>query len=236
MVEDIWFCLELFLKMILKPSKFSKYDEFDKQKKVGEGTYATVYIGFAKAKTESRKIAIKKIKAGMYTDGLDMSAIREIKYLHDLKHPNIIDLIDVVVHDQNLHLILEFLDADLEMIIKNKRVVFNASDIKSWMMMMMRGINHCHQNFILHRDLKPNNLLLAEDGTLKIADFGLARMYGDPLVTMTSQVVTRWYRAPELLLGAKLYGSAVDIWSCGCIFAELMLRTPYFASETDIGI
>jgi cyclin-dependent kinase 7 len=108
------------------------------------------------------------------------------------------------------------------------------------MLMLMRGLNHIHQRFILHRvfdefikDLKPNNLLLARDGTLKIADFGLARIYGDP-VTMTPTVITRWYRPPELLFGAQYYSDAVDIWSCGCIFAELMLRTPYFASETDI--
>jgi cyclin-dependent kinase 7 len=83
--------------------------------------------------------------------------------------------------------------------------------------------------------LKPNNLLLSEHGVLKIADFGLARTFADPFLPMTSQVVTRWYRAPELLLGAKYYTESVDIWACGCIFAELMLRTPYFASETDIG-
>ncbi|KAJ2999011.1 TFIIH complex serine/threonine-protein kinase subunit kin28 [Globomyces sp. JEL0801] len=209
-----------------KESRFSIYKQFKVDKKVGEGTYAVVYSGLAIPKDEStkqQKIAIKMIKPGMFADGLDMSAIREIKYLKELKHDNIINLIDVFSYKQRLSLVVEFLEADMETIIKNRAVVFSGADIKSWMLMMMRG------------DLKPNNLLLAHDGTLKIADFGLARLYGDPSHTMTSQVVTRWYRSPELLLGAKHYGGSVDVWSCGCIFAELMLRTPYFAAETDIG-
>jgi cyclin-dependent kinase 7 len=221
----------------LLETKHVKYKGYQRGEKIGEGTYATVYTGLALSRLSNQptKIAIKKIKPGLFTDGLDMSAIREIKYLKSIHHPNVIDLIDVVSYRHNVHLILEFLDADLEMIIKNNRVVFGNADIKSWMLMLMRGLEACHQHHILHRDLKPNNLLLGPQGILKIADFGLARVYGDVEMTMTSQVVTRWYRAPELLLGAKMYGSQVDIWSCGCIFAELMLRTPYFASETDIG-
>lgn len=224
--------------LVANNKRFSSYEKLEK---IGEGTFATVYVGTAKARDPKRgdkvqSIAIKRIKYGQFIDGLDISAIREIKYLKELHHPNVIDLIDVVsMKGGGLNLILEFLDSDLEMIIKNRRVVFSGADIKSWMMMMFRGLNHCHSSYILHRDLKPNNLLLAKDGTLKIADFGLARLYGDPNVSMTSQVVTRWYRAPELLLGAKHYGHAVDIWSTGCIFAELMLRTPYFAAETDLG-
>jgi cyclin-dependent kinase 7 len=195
------------------------------------------------------KVAIKKVKLGEFKEGLDMSAIREIKYLNELKHPNVIEvhhpftqLIDVFSLNQNLHLVLEFLESDMEMIIKDKTVVFGAADIKSWMLMILRGLNHCHQSFILHRvsinvnqDLKPNNLLLSSDGELKIADFGLARLYGDPRTAMSHQVVTRWYRSPELLLGTTFYSTGIDIWSVGCIFAELMLRTPYFAAETDIG-
>ncbi|KAH6569628.1 hypothetical protein BASA50_002198 [Batrachochytrium salamandrivorans] len=231
------------------------YSSYEKERKVGEGTYAVVYQGWAipavsqsellqtqrpiggarKKEPEKRKVAIKKIKVGQFKDGLDMSAIREVKLLKELRHPNIVELIDVFAHKTNLNLVLEFLDADLEMIIKNKNVVFSAGDIKSWMLMILRGLFHCHRSFILHRDLKPNNLLLSSNGQLKLADFGLAREFGDPSRVMTCQVVTRWYRAPELLLGARQYGTAVDMWSVGCIFAELMLRTPYFAAETDIG-
>ncbi|KAJ3308757.1 TFIIH complex serine/threonine-protein kinase subunit kin28 [Boothiomyces sp. JEL0838] len=214
------------MTLIYPASTFSDFKGYQKEKKIGEGTYATVYTGLALPRASDEqpvKVAIKKMKPGLFKDGLDMSGIREIKYLQELRHTNIILLHDVFCQKQALHLVLEFLDADLEMIIKNKGVVFSGADIKSWMMMLLRG------------DLKPNNLLLASDGTLKIADFGLARIFGDPRHGMTSQVVTLWYRSPELLLGSKLYGGAVDIWSVGCIFGELMLRTPYFASETEIG-
>lgn len=151
-----------------------------------------------------------------------------------------------------MNLVLEYLESDLEHVIKDKSITLSTAHIKSWMQMMLLGLEHCHRCWILHRDMKPNNLLLASDGQLKISDFGMARAFGEPMGNMTSQVVTRcdpssffifyfncffvcrWYRAPELLYGAKDYGSAVDMWSVGCIFAELMLRTPFMAGETDM--
>ncbi|KAG6333535.1 hypothetical protein ID866_5546 [Astraeus odoratus] len=209
-----------------------KQKRWVKDQKVGEGTYAVVYRGRELA--TGRKVAIKKIKVGQFKDGLDMSAIREVKYLRELHHRNIIELLDVFSSKTNLNLVLEFLDSDLEMIIKDRSLVFLPADIKSWMAMTFRGLEFCHRNFILHRDLKPNNLLVASDGQLKIADFGLARDFADPGYKMTNQVITRWYRPPELLFGCRYYSSAVDIWSVGCIFAELMLRTPYLPGETDM--
>lgn len=206
--------------------------KYSKDRKVGEGTYAVVYLG--KQVSDGRKIAIKEIKTSLFKDGLDMSALREVKYLQELKHPNVIELIDVFLATNNLNLVLEFLPCDLEVLIKNTSVVFKPSDIKSWLLMTLRGIHHCHRNFILHRDLKPNNLLLAPDGELKIADFGLARSLGNANEDLTSNVVTRWYRAPELLFGAKHYTEAVDMWSIGIIFAELMLRTPYLPGRDDL--
>jgi len=200
--------------------------------KVGEGTYAVVYKG--KEVATGRQIAIKKIKVGQFKDGLDMSAIREVKYLQELRHPNVIQLLDVYSHKTNLNLVLEFLSADLEHIIKDRTNVFLPADIKSWMAMSIRGLEFCHRNFIIHRDLKPNNLLISSDGELKIADFGLAREFSDPGYKMTCQVITRWYRPPELLFGSRYYSSSVDIWSIGCIFAELMLRTPYLPGSSDM--
>ncbi|KAI7908060.1 kinase-like domain-containing protein [Cokeromyces recurvatus] len=206
--------------------------KYVKDAKVGEGTYAVVYRGTCVQ--TGQKVAIKKIKMGQFKDGLDLTAIREVKYLQELRHPNVIELIDVFSHKTNLNLVLEYLESDLEQVIKDKSILFMPADIKSWMLMMLRGLDHCHRHFILHRDMKPNNLLITDNGVLKIADFGLARDWGDPGRQMTSQVVTRWYRSPELLFGAKEYSYAVDIWAVGCIFAELMLRTPYVAGDSDM--
>ncbi|KAJ2366799.1 TFIIH complex serine/threonine-protein kinase subunit kin28 [Coemansia sp. RSA 2610] len=205
---------------------------YKKEKKLGEGTYAVVYLG-RHIKT-SRKVAIKKIKLGNARSGLDMSAIREVKALRELRHPNVIELIDVFSHKSNLNLVLEFLDMDLEAVIKERSLVFMPADIKSWLMMALRALDHCHRCWLLHRDLKPNNFLIASDGQLKLADFGLAREFGDVQRAMTSQTVTRWYRAPELLLGATNYNGAVDMWAMGCVFAELLLRVPYLAGSSDL--
>ncbi|AET38858.1 TFIIH complex serine/threonine-protein kinase subunit KIN28 Ecym_3371 [Eremothecium cymbalariae DBVPG len=206
-------------------------EKYTKTKKVGEGTYAVVYLGIKQS--DGRQIAVKEIKTSQFKDGLDMSAIREVKYLQEMKHINVIELVDLYMDQDNLNLVLEYLPADLEMIIKDKSILFTQADIKSWMLMTIRGVHHCHRNFILHRDLKPNNLLLAPDGQLKLADFGLARSMAAPQEFLTSNVVTRWYRAPELLFGARHYTSAIDIWSVGVIFAELMLRIPYLPGKDD---
>ncbi|KAI5303151.1 COP9 signalosome (CSN) subunit, partial [Ascosphaera pollenicola] len=171
-----------------------------------------------------------------YRDGLSMDAIREVKYLQELSHPNIIALHDVFSSkDQNLNLVLEYLPlGDLEMLIKDTNVHYGTPDIKAWMGMLVRGIWFCHENFILHRDIKPNNLLIGADGEVKLADFGLARAFGDPYFNMTHQVITRWYRPLELLYGAKSYSGAVDTWSAGMVFAELLLRVPFCAGNTDV--
>lgn len=211
----------------------SDENTYIKDNKVGEGTYAVVYVGTQRP--SHKQVAIKEIKTIMFKDGLDMSAIREMKYLQELHHVNIINLIDVYYQFENLNLVLEFLPNDLEMLIKDKNLIFSPSDIKSWLLMTLRGIHHCHRNFIIHRDLKPNNLLICPQGILKIADFGLARSFGsNPNEVFTSNVVTRWYRAPELLFGSRHYTDKVDIWSIGIIFAELMLRTPYLPGLNDI--
>ncbi|KAG8731651.1 TFIIH complex serine/threonine-protein kinase subunit kin28 [Ceratobasidium sp. 428] len=206
--------------------------KWTKDMKIGEGTYAVVYKG-RQASTD-RKIAIKKIKVAQMKEGLDQSAIREVRYLRELHHPNVIELLDVFSTKTNLNLVLEFLETDLEAVIKDRSSVFLPADIKSWMAMALRGLEYCHRNWVLHRDLKPNNLLIAADGQLKLADFGLARDFADPGQKMTCQVITRWYRPPELLYGARYYSTGVDMWSVGCIFAELMLRTPYLPGESDM--
>lgn len=212
-----------------------------KCKKLGEGTYATVFL--AKEVTNSTAklvkedpqsftnfVAIKKIKKTEHSSGQEISAIREIKALKKLKHEYILDMKDCFIHKNFLHLVLEYCDFDLEHVIKNKNIVLLPADIKAWMFMLLRGLYECHNNFIIHRDLKPNNCLIKADGTLKLADFGLARVLDDK---MTAQVVTRWYRSPEMLLGKNQYSFPVDMWSVGTIFAEMFLRVPLFPADSD---
>ncbi|KAF2098554.1 CMGC/CDK/CDK7 protein kinase [Rhizodiscina lignyota] len=210
--------------------------KYVKGKKLGEGTYAIVYKGHLRD-SPSTLVAIKKIKVNVdYKDGLAMDAIREVKFLQELSHPNIIALHSVYSSkNQNLNLVLEFLPlGDLEGMIKDTSVQYSNADIKAWMGMIGRAVWWCHENFVLHRDIKPNNLLIAGDGEVKLADFGLARSFQEPYLNMTHVVITRWYRPPELFFGARHYSGAVDVWSVGCVFAELALRTPYMAGETDI--
>ncbi|KAK6340812.1 TFIIH complex serine/threonine-protein kinase subunit kin28 [Orbilia brochopaga] len=212
--------------------------KYTKDRKLGEGAYAVVNLGHRRATTTDSAIpvAIKKIKVNTeFRDGLSMDAIREVKYLRELHHPNIIALLDVFSSkNQNLCLVLEFLDSDLEMIIKDSSLTLSMADVKSWMLMSLRGLWWCHKAFVLHRDIKPNNLLLSSTGVLKLADFGLARSFADPYRPMTSNVITRWYRPPELFYGAKFYSSAVDIFSLGLVFCELMLRTPFLPGNSDL--
>ncbi|XP_010252062.1 PREDICTED: cyclin-dependent kinase D-1 isoform X2 [Nelumbo nucifera] len=124
--------------------------------------------------------------------------------------------------------------SDLEAIVRDRNIVLSPADIKSFMQMTLKGLAYCHKKWVLHRDMKPNNLLIGADGQLKLADFGLARIFGSPDRKFTHQVFARWYRAPELLFGTKQYGSAVDVWAAACIFAELLLRRPFLQGSSDI--
>ena len=212
-------------------------EKYVKVRKLGEGTYAIVYLGHHRDDPTSH-VAIKKIKVNVeYRNGLSMDAIREVKYLQELSHPNVIALHAVFSSkNQNLNLVLEYLPlGDLEMLIRDANgVQYGTAEVKAWMGMLGRGVWFCHENFVLHRDIKPNNLLIAVDGEVKLADFGLARSFSEPYRPMTCQVITRWYRPPELLMGARFYSGAVDVWSMGMVFAELILRSPFVPGNTDV--
>eukprot|EP01032_Pedospumella_encystans_P023077 gene23077-26133_t len=198
---------------------------------LGEGTWGSVFS--AERRTDSTRVAIKRIKPMYVHLGVNFTALREIKYLRYIKGPNIIDLQDVFISDGVLHLVLEFCPYDLEKLIRDKTIFLQTPHVKSYMQMMLRGIECCHKNYVLHRDLKPANLLFGWDGQMKLADFGLARGHSSP-EKMTSEVVTRWYRSPELLFGAPLYSTGVDMWAAGCIFAEIVFRVPLFPGDSDL--
>jgi cyclin-dependent kinase 7 len=211
--------------------------KYVKGRKLGEGTYANVYLGHARHDPAVR-VAIKKIKVQKeFRDGLAPDAVRELKHLQELHHPNIINLLSVFSSkDQNLNLVLEYLPlGDLEELIRDvDHVRYGAADIKAWMGMLTRAVWFCHDNCVLHRDIKPNNLLIAADGEVKLADFGLARSFADPGRKMTANVITRWYRPPELLFGARHYSGAVDVWSVGLVFAELVIRAPFLPGNSEV--
>lgn len=213
-------------------SKLTRYEKIDF---LGEGQFATVYK--ARDTVTDKIVAVKKIKIGSREeaqDGINRTALREIKLLHELQHINVIGLLDVFGHKSNVSLVFDFMDTDLEIIIKDPKIVLTPANIKAYMIMTLQGLEYLHLNWILHRDLKPNNLLVNFNGVLKIGDFGLAKFFGSPNRIYTHQVVTRWYRSPELLFGARQYGTGVDIWAVGCILAELLLRVPFLPGESDL--
>ncbi|KAL7605991.1 cyclin-dependent kinase D-3 [Lactuca sativa] len=207
-------------------------DRYLKREVLGEGTYGVVYKAIDTKSGQT--VAIKKIRLGKQKEGVNFTALREIKLLKELKDPNIIELIDAFPHKGNLHLVFEFMETDLEAVIRDRNIVLSPTDIKSYLQMTLKGLAFCHKKWVLHRDMKPNNLLIGPRGQLKLADFGLARIFGSPDRRFTHQVFARWYRAPELLFGAKQYGPGVDVWAAACIFAELLLRRPFLQGSSDI--
>jgi serine/threonine protein kinase len=155
--------------------------------------------------------------------------------MKELKHENIVALHDVIHTENKLMLVFEFMDGDLKkyMDTQGERGALKPIVIKSFMYQLLRGIDFCHQNRVLHRDLKPQNLLINSKGALKLGDFGLARAFGIPVNTFSNEVVTLWYRAPDVLLGSRTYNTSIDIWSAGCIMAEMYTGRPLFPGTTN---
>jgi serine/threonine protein kinase len=170
-------------------------------------------------------------------EGLPSTALREIAVLKELNHEGIVKLIDILHgrDGQKLFMVFEYFNIDLRIYLDRKRIALPLENVKDIMSQVLQALLHCHQKRIMHRDLKPSNLLIGEDNkTIKLADFGLARTFGLPLKTYTHEVVTLWYRAPEILLGAKVYSTAIDMWSLGCIFYELVHNVPLFQGKSEI--
>ena len=177
---------------------------------------------------------MKKIRLEAEDEGVPSTAVREISLLKELQHENIVSLKDVVHENAKLYLVFEYLEQDLK---KYMEFVGNRLDkllVKSYMYQLLLGIAFCHSHRVLHRDLKPQNLLIDRQGILKLADFGLARAFGVPVRTFTHEVVTLWYRAPEILLGGRQYSTPVDIWSIACIFVEMITQYPLFPGDSEI--
>ncbi|KAE8707469.1 Cyclin-dependent kinase G-2 [Hibiscus syriacus] len=211
--------------------------EYERLNKISEGTYGIVYR--AKDKKTGEIVALKKEKILGGRDleeyGFPVTSLREINILASFLHPSIVKVKEVVVDDHDsVYMVMEYMEHDLKWLMDSMKRQFSTSDVKSLMLQLLEGVKYLHDNWVLHRDLKTSNLLLNNQGELKICDFGMARLYGSPLKPYTTKVVTQWYRAPELLLGAKKYSTAVDMWSVGCIMAELLTKEPVFKGTNEI--
>lgn len=215
-----------------RAKQYTGMDRYYKLEKIGEGTYGVVYK--ARDQMTGEIIALKKIRLEAEDEGVPSTAIREISLLKELAHPNIVSLHNVVHQDNKLYLVFEFLDRDLKKYMELCGKNLHRMLVKSYLQQLVKGIAHCHAHRVLHRDLKPQNLLIDKKGNLKLADFGLARAFGVPVRTYTHEVVTLWYRAPEILLGGKQYSTPVDVWSIGCIFAEMVTRKSLFPGDSEI--
>ncbi|MCJ1440542.1 MAG: negative regulator of the PHO system [Stictis urceolatum] len=205
---------------------------FQQLEKLGEGTYATVFKG--RNRNTGELVALKEIHLDS-EEGTPSTAIREISLMKELKHENIVSLHDVIHTENKLMLVFEFMDRDLKKYMDSRgdRGQLDYVTIKSFMYQLLNGIAFCHENRVLHRDLKPQNLLINTKGQLKLGDFGLARAFGIPVNTFSNEVVTLWYRAPDVLLGSRTYNTSIDIWSAGCIMAEMYTGRPLFPGTTN---
>ncbi|KAG5224571.1 serine/threonine-protein kinase [Salix suchowensis] len=210
-------------------------DSFEKLDKIGQGTYSTVFK--ARDLETGKIVAMKKVRfVNMDPKSVRFMA-REIVILRRLDHQNVMKLEGIATSRMSgsLYLVFEYMEHDLAGLAANPGIKYTEAQIKCYMQQLLRGLEHCHTRGILHRDIKGSNLLINNDGVLKIADFGLATFYQpDQNLPLTSRVVTLWYRAPELLLGATEYGPAIDMWSAGCILAELFTGKHIMPGRTEV--
>ncbi|MEE6466666.1 hypothetical protein FKM82_007020 [Ascaphus truei] len=189
--------------------KFGKTDSYEKLEKLGEGSYATVYKG--KSKVNGKLVALKVIRL-QEEEGTPFTAIREASLLKGLKHSNIVLLHDIIHTKETLTLVFEYVHTDLCQYMDKHPGGLHPENVKLFLFQLLRGLSYIHQGHILHRDLKPQNLLIGDTGELKLADFGLARAKSVPSHTYSNEVVTLWYRPPDVLLGSTEYSTCLDMW------------------------
>jgi cell division cycle 2-like protein len=212
-------------------------DNYVRLSKIDEGTYGVV--SKAQDKATGDIVALKQVKMSedLCKEGFPVTALRETNVLLALDHPNIIKVREMVVGSSadKIYMVMDYAENDLKAVMEKKMTQpFLQSEVKYLMKSLLSAIAYMHENWYIHRDLKTSNLLYDSKGVLKVCDFGLARHYGSPIRAYTQLVVTLWYRCPELLLGATTYSTAVDMWSIGCIFAEIILMKPLFPGRGEI--
>ncbi|XVF29843.1 hypothetical protein REPUB_Repub16aG0005700 [Reevesia pubescens] len=216
----------------LVPKSAESYDKLDK---IGQGTYSNVYK--ARDRETGKIVALKKVRFETSEPESVKFMAREIMILQKLDHPNVVKLVGLATSrmQYSLYLVFDFMQSDLERIISRPEGRLTEPQIKCYMHQLLSGLLHCHERGILHRDIKGSNLLIDKNGMLKIADFGLANYFSpNRKYPLTSRVVTLWYRAPELLLGSTDYGAGIDLWSAGCLLAEMFAGRPIMPGRTEV--
>lgn len=213
-------------------SPFGKSEAYIKLEQLGEGSYATVYKGFSNL--QNQVVALKEIRL-QEEEGAPFTAIREASLLKELKHANIVTLHDIVHTRTTLTFVFEYVHTDLSQYLELERNMggLDPRNVRLFLFQLLRGLSYCHKRRVLHRDVKPQNLLISEIGELKLADFGLARAKSVPSHTYSHEVVTLWYRPPDVLLGSTEYSTSLDMWGVGCIFVEMITGTAIFPGVRD---
>ena len=207
-------------------------DRYQILEKIGEGAYGKVYL--AKDTKNNREVAIKKMKLTSLEEGVPISTLREISLLKEMNFVNVVKLFDVIHLESRIVLVFEYVKTDLKKLVQdhgNKGLP--KKKYKSLMYQLIKGLNYVHKLKILHRDLKSENILVSDTGVVKIGDFGLARGFGLPISVFRNDVVSLWYRSLDILLGNEQYTTSVDMWSVGCIFAELVTGQVLFQGYSN---
>ena len=210
--------------------------EFETLNAIEEGSYG--WVSRALDKSTGAIVALKHLKMDNLHEGFPITALREIQALKQSHHHrHIVSLHEVVAGPQpsDIYLVMEFVEHDLKTLQEEMSQPFRLSEVKTLMLQITSAVDYLHTHWILHRDLKTSNILLNNRGEVKLADFGMARPFGDPMPPhLTQLVVTLWYRAPELLLGAEKYDTAIDVWSLGCIMGELLQNMPLLQGKNEV--
>ncbi|XP_024974974.1 probable serine/threonine-protein kinase At1g54610 isoform X1 [Cynara cardunculus var. scolymus] len=212
-----------------------KWENFERFEKIGRGTYSSVYR--ARDLRTGRMMALKKVRFDNSNPESVSFMAREITILRKLDHPNIVKLEGIITSrvSSSIYLVFEYMEHDLAGLLSSPNIRFSESQIKCYMRQLLKGLAHCHSRGVLHRDIKTSNILVNNEGQVKIADFGLANLLASKSrQPLTNRVVTMWYRPPELLLGSTDYGTYVDMWSVGCVFAELFKGRPILKGRTEV--
>lgn len=226
--EDKGKISRIALRRSLLKLGFGQVSTYEKLNVLGSGNYSTVYKG--RSRLTNKLVALKEINVER-DEGVPFTAIREVSLLKSLKHNNIITLHDIIYTGKTLTLVIEFVERDLSHYLNECDHNVNIHNVRLFLYQLLRGLKYCHDRRVLHRDLKPQNILITSNGDLKLADFGLARAKSLPTKTFTNEVVTLWYRAPDVLLGNIDYGTSIDIWGVGCIFFEMATGYAPFQGE-----